>query len=267
MGTTTAGCTRGHVNGGRHFKSKFCTRCKASMIVPERRVRCLDDDLEARFRNNHASGFWTQASVGGDSFRYRIINNTNGCTLPLIIVFEDEPPKHVEWPQLPENLRSGDGYLQMCVSKGTAVPVKTLQYPHLKPLLPRGDDSVVVEELPAVEDLPVVDADLPVVCDVLVPSVVMKLSQPEPPSPPPELTASDLPESDHEKRVRRNRESAAKSRRTKCEYIAMLEDNIGELSRTVDELVMENWRLQALCAVDEEEALRYVLEKFERAVS
>ena len=47
----------------------------------------------------------------------------------------------------------------------------------------------------------------------------------------------------------------------------MLEDNIGELSRTVDELVMENWRLQALYAVDEEEALRCVLEKFERVVS
>ena len=230
------------------------------MTVPERRVRCLDDDLEARFRNNHAGGVWTRASVGGNSFRYRVINNTHGCTLPLIIVFEKDPPKQVEWPQLPENLRSGDGYLRLCVSKGTAVPVKPLQCPYLKPLLTRGDDSVVVEELPAVEALPVV-------CDVLVPSVVMKLSQLSPPPPPPDLPASDLPESDHEKRVRRNRESAAKSRRTKLEYIAMLEDNIGELSRTVDELVMENWRLQALCAVDEEEALRCVLEKFERVVS
>ena len=103
-------------------------------------------------------------------------------------------------------------------------------------------------------------------CDVLVPSpfdefaeATKALTEPAPePEPEPEPEAVPEPESPscdsdepvfatkEARRMHRNRQSAAKSRLAKREYIASLERNVLELESTVDALRKENWYLQSM---------------------
>ena len=59
----------------------------------------------------------------------------------------------------------------------------------------------------------------------------------------------------HEYRMHRNRQSAAKSRQMKRDYIASLERNVLELEVTVDALRKENDYLHSLRTVNLDDAL------------
>ena len=60
----------------------------------------------------------------------------------------------------------------------------------------------------------------------------------------------------NEKRMHRNRKSAAKSRLMKRQYIETLERNVEELSHTVEALREENRYLQDLRTVNIDDALQ-----------
>ena len=271
-GTDTSLCTRGHTKGNRHFKTKFCAQCKATMLVPEARVRCLSAQQSKVFVNNHSGGMWTLAAEKHGGFRFRVINNTSGCLLPQLIVFEHSSPAATAFENVPGHLQGEDGFLRLCVSRGTVVPLQHLRCMHYKPPSPLHGPPPPLQPPPS--------APPPVMCEVLVPSVVMNLAPPQPkpepesepesePEPEPELalalalepelepappqpeTPSSSGESEEltfssyrERRMHRNRLSAAKSRRTKREYIEALERQVDELLETVGVLRAQNWYLQ-----------------------
>lgn len=269
QGTDTRRCASGHVKGNRHFKTKFCANCKALMRVPLDRVRSLSDAQAATFVNNHSGGIWTLAASKHGGFRFRVVNNTHGCQRPLLIVFE-EPLSGDEgwWPDVPMSLQEDDGCVHLCVSKGTAVPVRHLRVLHYKPEslppppspipLPTPSLSDAEEEAPAAEEPP------PVLCEVLVPSVVMNLPLPsiEGSSPTSPTTPSSSGEGDEpvfasyeERRMHRNRRSAAKSRQMKRQYVESLERNVLELEQAVEHLRQENLYLHSLRTVNLDDAL------------
>ena len=242
QGTDASECTPGHVVGTRHFKTKFCTKCRASVVVPKERVRGLSASMASRLKNNHSGGMWSDAfKQGYGPFRFRVINNTHGCTWPLLVVFEDPPPDELEWMDVPPELQADDGSVCVGVSRGTLVPVQHIRRPP-----PREDDDASdVEASPA-----------PVLCEVLVPSPFEEFAkatkelvvpEPEPESESPSCDSDEAVFTSKEaRRMHRNRQSAAKSRLAKREYIASLERNVLELEVTVDALRKENWYLQSM---------------------
>ena len=135
-GTDTSLCTHGHVKGNRHFKTKFCANCKALMLVPGTRVRSLSPQQSKIFVNNHSGGMWTMAAMQHGGFRFRVINNTNGCLVPQLIVFASPPPDDVAFDHVPKNLQGEDGFLRLCVSRGTVVPLQHVRCMHYKPSSP-----------------------------------------------------------------------------------------------------------------------------------
>lgn len=292
--TSTDRCTPGHIVGARHFKTKFCAECKATMIVSSARVRALSDELAEVFVNNRSGGLWTKASFAyREEVRYRVVNNTNGCLLPVLIIFEQEAPHWFESIEMPKHLQSDDGYMRMCVSKGTLVPMQHMRMQYYKkqrteepplplplPLPPRPLPSLPLPPLPLPPPPPPppsaspppaalqAAAASPQLCEVLVPSCLMTLAHKPSTS---ESSEEQSPSCDsdeptfstyEEKRMHRNRLSAAKSRRMKREHISNLERQVLELSQTVDELRREKSYWQSLEAVDPEEALRIELGQF-----
>ena len=94
-----------------------------------------------------------------------------------------------------------------------------------------------------------------------MPAVAM--STPPPAAPPaPSTTPSPCGKRDesafssyNEKRMHRNRQSAAKSRRQKREYVENLERNVLVLENAVEQLRQQNWYLHSLRTVDLGDAL------------
>jgi hypothetical protein len=272
--------------GARHFKTKFCAECKATMIVSSARVRALSDELAEVFVNNHSGGLWTKASFAyREEVRYRVVNNTNGCLLPVLIIFEQEAPHWFESIEMPKQLQSDDGYMRLCVSKGTLVPMQHMRIQYYKkqrteePLLPLPPPLPLLPlplppppppspPPPPPPAAPQAAAASPQLCEVLVPSCLMTLAHNPSTS---ESSEEQSPSCDsdeptfstyEEKRMHRNRLSAAKSRRMKREHIDNLERQVLELSQTVEELRREKSYWQGLEAVDPEEALRIELGQF-----
>ena len=93
------------------------------MAVPVTRVRVLTDEVACMLENRRSSGMWTTAPERMGSFRFRIINNTKECHPPCLVVFEKPPPRRVPWTTLDPALLDENGMVQLCVSKGTAVPI------------------------------------------------------------------------------------------------------------------------------------------------
>lgn len=216
------------------------------MTVPKERVRALSASMAIRLKNHRTNGMWSDASKqGGGHFRFRVINNTHGCSWPLLIVFEDEPPEHLEWMDVPPELQSDDGSVHLCISKGTLVPAQ-----HVRASRSEGAcaDSMMAEPAPVPVPEPV-----PIPVPVPVPDPV--------PVPAPESPSrdSDEPvfESKEARRLHRNRVSAAKSRLMKSQYIDSLERKVLELNNVANELQEENWYLRSLQFIGpNDEALR-----------
>ena len=91
-----------------------------------RSARALSAEQAACFVNKRSEGFWNHAPASMGGGQYRILNNTAGCIGPWLAVFREEPP-HLAWPVTPEGWATDDGYMHLCVAKGTLVPVKSLR--------------------------------------------------------------------------------------------------------------------------------------------
>ena len=229
-----AACGRVRDWSSRHFKSKFCADCKYSMSVPAARVRVLTDDLAYALENRRSFGMWTIASPMMHGFRYRIVNNTYDCVGDRLIIFEAEPPPDIVWTPVDDELVDNNGMVQMCVCKGTVVPLK---YVHLRNKRRRSPP-------------PDAGSETPTLCEVIVPSALVTVKQ-EPispvslPSPPPSPSPTET-------RKQRNRESAAKSRIQKRQYISSLEKRVDALTHAVRVLTEENqfWKSLGLMRGD-----------------
>tara|TARA_B100000795_G_scaffold116051_1_gene86171 strand:- start:3593 stop:4405 length:813 start_codon:yes stop_codon:yes gene_type:complete len=230
QGKNGSHCENGFVAGNRHFNTKFCEQCAMEMIVPSTNVRALSDEHALLFYNKRSSGMWNRSPKQMGSGKYRVINNTSGCTGPRLAVFSDTPPL-LDWMQLPRAWVTLCGNVRLCVSKGTLVPSKK-------------------NEQPASIEL----------CEVLVPSGVMQFGK-----DPEECKLDDwfdviddsaplddmkeinecgvINESPQERRMRMNRESAAKSRKRKISHVLNLERSVVDLSQMVIRLRAENMYL------------------------
>ena len=260
----THDCTPRFSPGRRHFKSKFCAVCRKRVLVSETRVRALTKAQENLFYNTRAIGVWSTAPTTLGNGNYRIINNTAGCRPPSLVLFEDHPPD-LPWHPMPNDWRSLDGLVELCVAKGTLVPSASI---HARPLCAFAPSAP------------------PLLCEVLVPSVPMRLKidpkdqeeihvlakredAQEESLDHPFLAALDTfgdedeaggtrykDDDDawvggataHKKalRMQRNRVSAATSRERKRKYICDLEQQVCDLTETVKTLREENSLLNFL---------------------
>jgi len=281
-------CAPGFVVGKRHFKTKFCSVHRQEMWLPAERMRTLPDALVDKVTNNRSGGVWNvmHLPMGAGDARYRVINNTDGCYLPRLIVFEEAPPPHLPWAPLPTGLVTDEeGCVQLSVGKGTVVPTFTESAgwgrerqratpssahaspsppspssspsPPPSPVLEPGELEVMLNQAMAPEPESPMPSPLepPTPTTVLVPSVLMKLSgappeceavpalSTDPDSPPPEEMTT---EEKAERRMRRNRISAAVSRERKRKYIEELEDAVTNLEGQVVALYEENRLWQSL---------------------
>ena len=260
-------CARIRDRSCRHFKTKFCEDCRWAMAVPVTRVRVLTDEVACMLENRRSSGMWTTAPERMGSFRFRIINNTKECHPPCLVVFEKPPPRRVPWTTLDPALLDENGMVQLCVSKGTAVPIhhikgrKRVEFLARKPESP--SSSATSSPAPSRASSPEPpdpldppdppDAPLPTLCEVIMPSVLMQLAktavpcmESPPSSPSPTPTSPSPPLSKTEMRMQRNRRSAATSRERKRKYVNYLEQQVDELERTVELLRNENWFWRSL---------------------
>ena len=255
------GCIDQFWPGRHHFKTKFCAACKLSILIPSVRVRALSTELEAVFANTRATGMWALVPEAMGGGHFRVVNNTASCVLPALVIFKGKPPSSIEWPPLPPIWISKEGDVRLCVAKGTLTPTASLERyegraarilampnevraariiakPKLHPVLA----SAVEEAFPALE----------VSADESQPSTQNEDDHPS-------LASLDDIESvddddderqaiDHNnvmgarqvRRMQRNRESAATSRNRKRKYIADLENQVLELTRTVQTLREES---------------------------
>lgn len=268
-------CGRLRDRSCRHFKSKFCVDCRWAMAVPVARVRVLTDELAYLLENRRSVGMWTVAPDRMGGFRYRIVNNTKGCAPPSLVVFEKPPPKCVPWTKLDAELVDDNGMVQLCIAKGTAVPIHQVKGRERVQFATRDSGSCTSSASsspapsrpsspnpPEVPDPPVFP-DAPTLCEVVVPSTLMQLSNstvspvelsPSSPTPSSSSRASPTPTvplgmpplSKREMRMQRNRASAATSRERKRKYVSYLEQQVCELERTVELLRQENWFWKSL---------------------
>ena len=233
------------------------------MTVPAARIRILTDEMAYTLENRRSMGVWTEASPGMGGFRYRIVNNTQGCFGGRLIVFESEPPRRLACPPVDSDLVDDEGRVHLRVCRGTAVPIKYVQ------MHARGLKRARHEET---HDS---DSETPTLCEVIVPSSIVQLADESPRVDEFEEAEEEAEDEDaaaeeeeeeeeeqkplqtllnshEERRKHRNRQSAAKSRIQKREYIAHLESRVCELSVAVHALNVENcfWKSLGLVRGD-----------------
>lgn len=262
----------------RHFKSKFCGRCRWSMAVPATRVRALSDEVAMLLENRRSAGMWTAAPARMGGFLYRVVNNTQGCFNPKLVVFEKDAPANLPWPAVAPRLCDADGMVRMCVSKGTTVPISLVRdqtrakngpppdsdtdtdtetepapepAPEPKPE-PQVESEMLkldwfapeIESLEALGPLLPVSECVPELCSEPDPAVVEPVVEADSATLTEVVAPSVLMKLNGVDRAlvrkQRNRESAAMSRERKRQYVAHLEGQVDELEQQVHTLQQEN---------------------------
>lgn len=87
-------------------------------------MRGLPESLHDILINSSKSGVWSTAFDILGNARYRVINNTAGCSLPRLIIFAKDAPPPLwgkAWVPLNSEWIVG-GSIRLCVSRGTLVP-------------------------------------------------------------------------------------------------------------------------------------------------
>jgi len=142
------GCDPAFMRGRRHMKNKFCNHCngkRGDLYLPATRVRGLPESMHGFLVNSSEGGVWSVAPAALGSARFRVINNTAGCCMPRLIIFEQAPPAlqwGYQWADLPSDWISGN-FVHLYVSRGTLVPsADRKKRPAPPPTLPHGIPSL-----------------------------------------------------------------------------------------------------------------------------
>ena len=124
-------CEPGFTIGKVHFKNKFCGHCCEGIELPLAHIRALPKDLQPYFSNPHSVGFWgtAAASVGGGEVR--LINQTNSCDGPMLVIYRHEPPT-LRWAAMPTAWASEDNTIRLVIAKQTLVPKEAMSPPRNK---------------------------------------------------------------------------------------------------------------------------------------
>ena len=126
-------CDPGFRVAGNHLKDKFCRACReGGVLVPVTRIRAIGREQHAAFSNAPSEGLWNAESTASLP-DYRLINHTQGCTEPRLLVFQTPPPPSHAWATLlpPGWLHAtaaGD-HIRLWSSKGTLVPTRPRNRP------------------------------------------------------------------------------------------------------------------------------------------
>ena len=105
---------------------QFCGCCRALGVqVPLLRIRALDRVQHEQFENTGGRGLWSERRFQGmDPLCFRLINQTQKCTGPRLIILQSAPTSdHLPWAQMPPRwLAPGGDKIRLIVSKGTLTP-------------------------------------------------------------------------------------------------------------------------------------------------
>jgi len=112
------------------MKNKFCEACRGrlgpGLQLPAHRIRGLPEMLDDTVVNSSDGGVWSVAHSVLREARFRVVNNTSGCTRPRIAIFETPAPEALDGGNLPfaplPDDWFQDGFISFCVSRGTLVP-------------------------------------------------------------------------------------------------------------------------------------------------
>jgi hypothetical protein len=210
------------------------------MFVPATRARVLTDEMAFVLGNRRSSGVWSKSSPELGRFEYRIVNNTHSCFGSRLIVFKTTPPRKLEFLPVDPDLVD-EGMVCLCICKGTAVPIKHDRLYHIRKRARQHETHEAHDS----------GFETPTLCEVVVPSSIVQLAdapllvedfedEEEDKEEDKEEPLQPVRRSPEEQRKHRNRQSAAKSRATKCKYISQLEARVCELTATAQALSEEN---------------------------
>ena len=124
-----ASCTPGFVSGKGHFKNHFCGCCRSlGLQVPLERIRALSSSQHEQFENVGGRGLWSESLLLDTGFSFRLVNQTQKCTGPRLIILQTPPASDaLPWAQLPARwLTPGSSTIRLLVSKGTLTPAATV---------------------------------------------------------------------------------------------------------------------------------------------
>lgn len=118
---------------GNHLKDKFCRDCReGGVLVPIWRIKAISRNQHASFSNSTSEGLWNPDSTASLP-DYRLVNHTQGCTEPRLIVFQTSPPQSaVAWAALPPgwlHATATGNHIRLWPSKGTLVPTRPRSRP------------------------------------------------------------------------------------------------------------------------------------------
>jgi len=99
-------------------------------MLPLARLRAMPEVFANILVNSSEGGVWTAAHDVLGPARFRVVNNTAGCTGPRLLIFEHTAPPalllngaRVPWAALPDEWRGGaEETLRFVVSRGTLIP-------------------------------------------------------------------------------------------------------------------------------------------------
>jgi len=141
-------CMPDFLKPGRcNFKKKFCLQCQKGVFdIPAERVRYLPPQLLERYANTTSPSFWSKGS--------RVVNQTDRCKGPSLLIFKALPPREVEEAAvvLPAAIirlsASGSSFVRFVLMHGTLVPQEAVAptpvssaIPPLAPAMPSSSTS------------------------------------------------------------------------------------------------------------------------------
>ena len=114
-------CDPAFVPGSSHFQSKFCMSCRDNgILIPLSQVRVLHPGQHKKFANAHGRTLWTAQGT-------RVVNQTQRCQGPQIVIFCDDPPQNVDFAPTPLSwkvcLSGGVPCVRFVIKHGTLIPV------------------------------------------------------------------------------------------------------------------------------------------------
>ena len=121
-------CSPGFSPNKGHFKNHFCPACLGNGLrIPVSRVRAITAVQHASFENGGGRGLWSKSAAledAGYNIPYRLINHTNKCIGPRLVILQTAAPSGYAWAPMPPRWLQNDREMLLTLCKGTLTPVE-----------------------------------------------------------------------------------------------------------------------------------------------